>query len=245
MADGAQTSRVDFRRLAHACSSCSLAELCLPLGLPKVDIDRLDDVVDTIGPLHGGDHLFRVGDEFRSLYAVRSGMVKTYVIDEDGHERVLGFHLPGELVGFDAIYPNHHECNAVALDTAMACRLPYHELSSLATEVPSLQRQLFRLMSKDISESHAVPVELPADARMANFLMSLSNRLHSRGYSASHFVLAMPRRDIANYLNLAIETVSRILSRFQEQELVKIDRREIRILDRERLHALCRHHSNR
>jgi len=245
MSSTSEPRRLDLRRLAHACSNCSLSELCLPLGLSRDDIDRLDEVVDTIGPLHAGDHVFRVGDPFRSLYAVRSGLIKTYVVDEDGHEKVLGFHLPGELVGFDAIFPDRHECNAVILDTTTACRLPYHELSGLASEVPNLQKQLFRLMSKDINDSHAIPAELPADARMANFLMSLSNRLHSRGYSATHFVLAMPRRDIANFLNLAIETVSRVLSRFQESGLIQIDRREVRILDRDRLQSACRQHAGR
>lgn len=227
-------------RLRKHCSNCSLAELCLPMGLDKVDVERLDTVVAPEGPMHEGDHLYRRGDGFKALYAVRSGYLKTYIIDEGGREQVLGFHLPGELVGLDAIYPDRHQCNAVALDTATVCKMPYEQLSELAAKIPSLQKQMFRLLSKDIHTTQMLSGDHTAEERLAAFLMDLSARLKLRGYSSTHFILAMPRRDIANYLRLATETVSRVFKRFQQEKLIAVDRRDIRLLDVDRLNELAR-----
>lgn len=240
----AQTEAGDQQLLQHRlrkrCSTCSLAELCLPMGLDRIDVEQLDDVVSQSSPLHAGDHLYRKGDAFQALYAVRSGYLKTYVVDDTGREQVLGFYLPGELVGLDAIYPEKHQCNAVALDTASVCELPYEKLSDLAEHLPSLQKQMFRLLSKDISNSQALTGDFTAEERLAAFLLGLSARLKVRGYSATHFLLAMPRRDIANYLRLATETVSRVFKRFQQEGLIEVDRRDIRLLDISRLDAISR-----
>lgn len=178
------------RKLRKVCGSCSLAELCLPMGLDRSDVERLEAILVPEGPLHEGDHLFRVGDRFDALYAVRSGYLKTYLIDETGREQVLGFHLPGDLVGLDAIYPERHQCNAVSLDTATVCKLPYGEISELAGMIPSLQKQMFRLISKDIVASHALSGDFTAEERLAAFLLGLSARLKSCGYSATQFILA-------------------------------------------------------
>lgn len=231
---------VDLHRLRRTCASCSLADLCLPMGLARADVEQLGDLVDVSGPLREGDHLYRENDPFRAIYAVRGGFFKTYLVDEAGREQVLGFHLPGELVGLDAIYPGHHQCNAMALDTATVCKLPYTELSELAAHVPSLQRQLFRLMSKDIGTTHALTGDFSAEERLAAFLVALSDRFEARGYSASRFTLAMPRRDIANYLRLAPETVSRVFRRFQDDGLIAVERRDLRLLDPERMKGLAR-----
>lgn len=236
----ARQPRLTPTRLRKACSECTLAELCLPMGLEREDMERLDAVVEQLGPFHDGDHLYRVGDEFRSLYAVRSGQYKTYVVDESGREQVLGFHLPGELIGLDAIYPNQHQCNAVALDTATVCRVSYSDITSLSQRVPGLQRQMFRLMSRDIVSAQALSGDFSAEERLASFLLNLSDRLRARGYAAAHFVLAMPRRDIANYLRLAPETVSRVFKRFQQQGLIGLERREIQLLDLAQVQALAR-----
>lgn len=230
---------VDLQQLRQACSRCSLAELCLPVGLSQKDMERLDALVKPSSPLHAGEYLYRVGDPFKSLYAVHSGYFKTYAYDDSGREQVLGFHLPGELMGLGAIYPDHHVANAVALDTATVCRLQYSELSALAAQIPSLQKQLFRLMSKDIRGLQALSGDYTAEERLASFLMSLSSRLHLRGYSAAEFLLAMKRRDIANYLRLATETVSRVFAKFQEDGLISVERREVRILDLPRLSDAC------
>jgi len=196
-------------------------------------------LVQTSAPMHVGQHLFRVGDAFQAIYAVRSGYFKTYATDDTGREQVLGFHLPGELMGLGAIYPNQHQVNAVALDTATVCRLPYNDLAGLATQMPSLQRQLLRLMSKGITGSQALSGDFTAEERLAAFLMSLSQRLQQRGYSPTEFNLAMTRRDIANYLRLATETVSRTLAQFQDDGLLAVERRNLRLLDLERLGQLC------
>lgn len=200
----------------------------------------MDTLVHTSSPLHAGEHLFRVGDNFQAIYAVRSGCFKTYMNDDTGREQVMGFHLPGELMGLGAIYPDYYPLNAVALDTATVCRFPYSDLVDLAAQVPSLQHQLLRLMSKDIAGSQALSGDFTAEERLAAFLMSLSRRLQLRGYSALEFILAMTRRDIANYLRLATETVSRTLAQFQEDGLIAVSRRELRILDPVRLGQLSR-----
>jgi CRP/FNR family transcriptional regulator len=240
MSTTASQSQPLEQRLKKVCSTCSLVELCLPMGLDRNDVQQLENVVSQSSPLHAGEHLYRRNDSFSALYAVRSGYLKTYIVDESGREQVLGFYLPGELVGLDAIYPGKHQCNAVALDTATVCELPYEKLSDLAEHLPSLQKQMFRLLSKDISSSHALSGDFTAEERLAAFLLSLSSRLKLRGYSATHFILAMPRRDIANYLRLATETVSRVFKRFQQEGLIAVDRRDIRLLDVERLDAISR-----
>ncbi len=222
-------------QLRSACSRCSLARLCLPMGLSESQTCRLDNLVEPSAPLHADDHLFRIDDPFTTIYAVRSGCFKSYVVDGEGREQVLGFHLPGELMGLDAIYTHRHRRNAVALDTGTVCKLPYADLTRLATEMPQLQQQIMRLLSKDISTLENMVADHTADERLAGFLLGLSSRYHHRGFSATRFRLAMPRRDIANYLRLAPETVSRILARFQADGLIAVERRDMELLDTERL----------
>lgn len=223
-----------------ACSSCSLSKICLPLGLDRTELERMDDIVTRSPVAHEGDHLFRVGDSFKAVYAVRSGSYKSYTVDSEGREHVLGFHLPGEVMGLDAIYSETHMCNAVALDTAAVCILPYDELSTLAGKLDGLRAQMFRLMSKDIADTAALAGDFTAEERIASFLLDLSRRYHARGFSASEFNLNMSRRDIANYLRLAPETVSRVLARFEKSRLIGVERREMRLLDIPRLQELGR-----
>ncbi|MDE2138896.1 MAG: fumarate/nitrate reduction transcriptional regulator Fnr [Gammaproteobacteria bacterium] len=227
------------QRLREACAVCSLKELCLPRGLDGPDLMRLDTLVERRGPLHEGDHLFRVGDGFQALYAVRAGSCKTYTVDSEGREHVLGFHLPGELLGLDAIYPGRHLCNAQALDTAVVCVLPYEQVSDLAGQIGGLRSQLMRLMSKDIADTAALAGDFTAEERLAAFLNGLSERFRQRGYSPVEFQLAMSRRDIANYLRLATETVSRVFARFENDGLIAVNRRSVRLLDLPRLRRLC------
>ncbi len=225
--------------LRNACSRCSLAQLCLPMGLSEAQTRRLENLVQPSSPLHADDHLFRIDDPFNSLYALRSGCFKSYTVDSDGREQVLGFHLPGEMMGLDAIYAGRHRCNAVALDTGTVCELPFDELTRLAAEIPELQQQIMRLLSKDISTLEDLVADHTADERLAAFLLGLSSRYQHRGYSATRFRLAMPRRDIANYLRLAPETVSRILARFQEDGLLAVERRDMELLDLQTLKAVA------
>ena len=225
----------------HAsCSVCSLSKLCLPLGLAREELERMDGIVSRSPVIHEGEHLFRVGDAFKSVYAVRSGSYKSYAVDSEGREHVLGFHLPGEVMGLDAIYSGRHMSNAVALDTSTVCELPYSELSRLAGEVGGLRLQMFRLMSKDIADTAALAGDFSAEERIAAFLMDLSRRFHERGFSATEFNLSMSRRDIANYLRLTPETISRVFARFEKSRLIVAQRREIRLLDLAKLQTLGR-----
>lgn len=221
------------------CSTCAFSQACLDQGMDKSGLQDLHLLVEHVGPLHAGDHVFREGDPFEAIAAVRAGTVKTYSIDRDGREHVLGFHLPGEVIGLDAIDGDTYPCNAVALDTVMLCRFSFPKISVLATRVPGLQKQLFRLLSRDIGRAAMLAGDWTADERMAGFLVSLSRRLAARGFSPDRFQLTMARTDIANYLRLAPETVSRVLKRFQDDGLVRIDRREVELIDRNTLDALA------
>jgi len=171
--------------------------------------------------------------------SVRTGCFKSYVIDHEGQEQVLGFHLPGEIIGLDAIHTRRHTANVVALDTSAVCGLTFESISSLARNMPELQNELFRIMSRRISELETIAGDLSADERIAMFLCSLSERFSRRGYSDSEFILAMSRRDIASFLRLATETVSRVLARFQKVGVLRVDRKQVRIRDMEHLRELA------
>jgi CRP/FNR family transcriptional regulator len=223
----------------HFCSTCAFSQACFAEGMDKRALMDLHVLVEHIGPFHAGEHIFREGDPFEAIAAVRAGTVKTYVIDRDGREHVLGFHLPGEVIGLNAIDGDHYPCNAIALDTVMLCRFSFPKIAVLATKLPGLQRQLFRLLSRDIGRAALLAGDWSADQRMAAFLIALSRRLAARGFSSHRFQLTMARTDIANYLRLAPETVSRVLKRFQEDGVLRVDRREIEIVQRELLEGLA------
>jgi len=216
-------------RAQVACSRCALGELCLPRGLSPEEIQRFEQIVHRSRPIQPAEHLFRAGDEFRSVASVRTGCFKSYVVDHEGQEQVLGFHLPGEIIGLDAIHSQRHTANVVALDTSAVCGLTFESMSGMARQMPELQAELFRLMSQRISELEVSAGDLSADERIARFLLSLSGRFARRGYSETEFMLAMSRRDIASYLRLATETVSRVFARFQKSGVLRVDRKEVRI----------------
>lgn len=221
------------------CSTCAFSQACLDEGMDKRALMDLHVLVEHVGPLHAGEHVFREGDPFEAIAAVRAGTVKTYVLDRDGREHVLGFHLPGEVIGLNAIDGEHYPCNAIALDTVMLCRFSFPKIAVLATRLPGLQRQLFRLLSRDIGRAALLAGDWSADQRMAAFLLGLSRRLAARGFSANRFMLTMSRTDTANYLRLAPETVSRVLRRFQAEGWLRVERRELEIVDRPALEALA------
>ncbi|MDI9239956.1 helix-turn-helix domain-containing protein [Lysobacter sp. LF1] len=221
------------------CSTCAFSQACLSEGMDKSALSDLHVLVEHVGPLHAGDHVFREGDPFGAIAAVRAGTVKTYMVDPDGREQVLGFHLPGEVIGLNAIHDDRYPCNAVALDTVMLCRFSFPRIALLATRLPNLQRHLFRLMSRDIGVASLFAGDHSADERMAAFLIGLSRRLAQRGFSPKRFQLTMSRTDIANYLRQAPETVSRVLRRFEREGLVSIKQRDVEILDMARLEAIA------
>jgi CRP/FNR family transcriptional regulator, anaerobic regulatory protein len=227
---------ISFENIKIACKSCSLVTLCLPMGLEPEDMDRLDRIIKRSRPLHRGDHLFREGDSFQCLYIVKTGSVKTYAPSEDGGEQVLGFHLPGELIGLDAIEHATHNCSAKVLETSAICEIPFSHLEELSTSMPSLQHQMYRLLSREISQDESMLTLLgknSAEERLAAFLFSLSGRY-----------LSMSRHEIGNYLGLAVETVSRLFTRFQEDGLLEVERKHIQLLDLERLENMSKRTHN-
>lgn len=233
---------IDLSRIKVACSNCSLYQLCLPVGIDQADLELLDKIIKRKRPVKRGEHLFHVGDGFSTIYAVRSGSIKTYTPTEDGLEQVTGFHLPGELLGLDAISTEKHPCAAKALETTSLCEIPFDQLEQLGKRVPNLQRQLLKVMSKEILHDQSLLMLLgkkSADERLAALLVSLSDRYKQRGFSATEFHLSMSRNDIGNYLGLAVETVSRLFTRFQEEGLLSVRRKHIRIRDLERLRTLA------
>jgi len=229
---------ISLENIKIACKSCNLVTLCLPMGLDPEDVNKLDQIVKRNRPLHRGDHLFREGDSFTHLYIVKTGSVKTYAPSEDGGEQVLGFHLPGELIGLDAIETEHHHCSAKVLETSAVCEIPFRQLTELSTAIPSLQHQMYRLLSREISHDEDMLTLLgkkSAEERLAAFLISISRRFKHRGFSPTDFYLSMSRHEIGSYLGLAVETISRLFTRFQEEKLLMVERKHIQLLDMDRL----------
>ncbi len=224
----------------HFCSTCAFSAACLAEGYDKSALQDLHCLVEHEGPFSAGTHLFREGDDFQSIAAVRAGTVKTYVVDGEGREQVHGFFLPGEVIGLSAIHGERYPSNAVALDTVTICRFSFPMLATLATRMPGLQRHLFRLLSQDIGKAALLAGDFTADQRVAAFLISLSRRLALRGFSPNRFILTMSRSDIASYLRLAPETVSRVFRRFSDDGLLGVDKRNIEVLLPEALHDLAR-----
>ena len=224
-----------------ACSSCNLRELCLPVGMSNEQLDQLDTMVATLRSVTRGDTLFRAGDAFQSLYAVRTGFFKTCVSSEDGRDQVTGFQMAGELLGLDGIGSDKHTCDAVALEDSQVCVIPYHQLEDLSREFSDLQRQFHKIMSREIVRDHGVMLllgSMRAEERLAAFLLNLTQRLRTRGFSASSLVLRMTREEIGSYLGLKLETVSRTFSKFQDDGILEVKQRQIRVLDAEALQAL-------
>jgi CRP/FNR family transcriptional regulator len=229
---------IDIAILKVACGECSLRDLCLPLGLSAEDMRALEATIKSHRKLSKGDFLYRVGDPFRSLFAIRSGSTKTCEIAADGSVQITGFHLSGELLGIDAISSEKHPCDVVALETTEICELPFGKLEALARELPGLQHQLFRIMSREIMEEEVQLLMLgrmKAEERLAAFLLSFSRRYQRLGQSPSDLRLPMSRQDLGDYLGLALETVSRLFSRFQEEKLITVQGRSVKLLNIESL----------
>ncbi|MCO7245429.1 fumarate/nitrate reduction transcriptional regulator Fnr [Halomonas sp. Mc5H-6] len=224
------------------CQTCSLSSLCLPLALELEDIDQFDAIIQRRAPLKKGEALFHQGDAFNSVYAVRSGSLKQITSEGGGHDQLTNFYLPSELVGLDAIDEPHYPGSVIALETTTVCEIPFDRLDRLSEKLPELRGQIYRSMSKELRNDRRMMRLLSAktaDQRLATFLVTLSDRFRRRGYSPYSFRLSMPRADIGNYLGLAVETVSRIVSRLQSQEVVAVSGREVQILDMAKLQRLA------
>jgi len=224
------------------CGTCRLNAICLPLALDSEDIAQLDDIVQRSKPIQRYQHLYREGDKFVSVYAVRSGTLKAYKTTDDGREQVTGFYFPGEILGMDGIASNAHASSAKALETAAVCEIPFASLEKLSTLMPSMQRHFFQLMSREITEDQQLITLLSKNSaaeRVASLMLSISTRNARRKLSATQFRLPMSRVDIGNYLGLTVETVSRIFSRMQKMEILSVDNKEIEILDVKALRELA------
>jgi CRP/FNR family transcriptional regulator len=235
---------VDLVRLRRSCAQCSLQVLCLPASIDHEDIARLDRIVLNRRPLTRGDTLFRNGQALGSLFVAREGAFKTVAMDGEGTPQVLGFHLPGELLGLDALGSGHHTSDAVALTQANVCEVPLSQLESIASQVPGLQHQLLRIMGQGMNrdQSHIEMLgRRNATERLAIFLHQLAERFRALGRSGESFILPMSREDIASYLGLVIETVSRTLGKMQDDGIVAVNGRQVTIVDAARLDHLVHH----
>ena len=224
-----------------ACSSCNLRELCLPIGLDKEELRKVDELVATRRMVKRGASLFHTGEKFTSLYAIRSGFFKTSVTTEDGRDQVTGFQMAGEIIGLDGIVNDVHTCDAIALEDAEACVMPFDRIEEISREVNSLQHHVHKIMSREIVRDHGVMLllgSMRAEERLAAFLLNLVQRLHARGFSQSELVLRMTREEIGSYLGLKLETVSRTLSKFVEDGIVAVQQRHVRIVDADKLRRI-------
>jgi CRP/FNR family transcriptional regulator, anaerobic regulatory protein len=232
---------ISIRDLQAHCAVCSMRELCLPLGLGMDAMRELEALVVGHQRFKKAEPIFQTGDRFTALHAIRSGSCKTTVSDQSGREQVIGYHLMGDIVGFDGIGSGQHKCQAVTLEDTEVCAVPFARLEELASRLPPLQRNLHRLLSRELVRDENLLLmvgSMSAEERIAAFLLNLSQRYRLRGYSSKEFVLRLTRRDIGSYLGMKLETVSRLLSRFQAEKLIKIDRSVIRLLDMQGLKAL-------
>jgi CRP/FNR family transcriptional regulator len=231
--------------LKAACSQCNLRELCLPYGLSEKEVVKLDKMVAARRKIKRNQHLYRAGDPFEAIYAIKTGFFKTDVLLEDGRDQVTGFQMAGEILGMDGISTESHNCNAVALEDSEVCVIPFGQLEGLSREIQALQHHFHKVMSREIVRDHGVMMLLGtmrAEERLAAFLLNLSQRFTSRGYSPQEFHLRMTREEIGSYLGLKLETVSRAFSRFQEEGLISVQQKHIRILDIGPLKQLITHH---
>lgn len=235
------STRNSIPAVKPACSTCRLRELCLPIGLDKDDLGRLDTLINRRQRVRAGQHIYRAGNPFHFLYAIRSGFFKAYVLDNEGREQINGFHMSGELMGLDAIGDNTHTTHAIALEDSEVCEIPFPSLEDLIREVPTLQHQFHKIMSREIAKDHHVIKLLggmTAEQRLTVFLLNLSARFQALGFSPTDIHLKMSREEIGNYLSLKIETVSRTLSKLQAGKFIQIDRRRVVIQDLDKLKRL-------
>jgi len=224
------------------CADCRLASICLPISLQIDDIEKLDEIVQRGRPVQRGDRIYHAGESFHAVFALRSGAVKTVCVTHDGQEQITGFYLPGEIFGMDGLASNNHTNSAIVLETSAICEIPFSRLEELSSQVPSLQRRFFQLMSKEIAQEQQLITLLSknsADERIASLLLSISTRNHNRGLSAREFHLTMSRSDIGNYLGLTIETVSRVLSRLHKQGVIALDKKHVIINDLDALKSVA------
>ncbi len=240
----ASGATLDNRLIKIACSNCNMRELCMPIGLNLDELKRVDELVTKRPLVKRGSALFRAGDKFVAMYAIRSGFLKTCVATEDGRSQVTGFQMAGEIVGLDGIATEVHTCDAIALEDTEVCALPFDRIEDIAREVKALQHHVHKIMSREIVREHGVMLllgNMRAEERLAAFLLNLVQRLHARGFSSSDLVLRMTREEIGSYLGLTLETVSRTFSKFADDGIIIVNQRQVHIQDADALKKLVNH----
>jgi CRP/FNR family transcriptional regulator len=221
-----------------ACSNCNMRELCMPVDLSQDELDRIDRIIGARRKVKRGETLYHNGEKFSNLYAIRTGFFKTCITSEDGRDQVTGFQMAGEVIGLDGIVHDHHTCDAIALEDAEICAMPFAQIEDLSREVNALQHHVHKIMSREIVREHGVMLllgSMRAEERLAAFLLNLAQRLHARGFSKSELVLRMTREEIGSFLGLKLETISRTFSKFVDDGIVDVKQRHVHILN---THAL-------
>ncbi len=229
------------KQLKVSCESCSLSELCLPRGLSTKEMNILDDHIERPRNLSQNAQLYQPGDKFTGFYAVRSGGVKTYLTKKTGEQQILGFHLPGEVFGLDGMENGKQRCYATTLENTSYCILPYDQLDHLCETIPELRHQVCQLLGHEMNCDHSHLLLLgqqTAHERLATFLLNISSRFKHRGFSPTSFMLPMSRHDIAGFLGIAVETVSRLFKSFQEKGIVIINRKQVDIINLDKLNNM-------
>jgi CRP/FNR family transcriptional regulator len=217
-----------------ACSNCNMRELCMPVDLSQDELDRIDRVIGARRKIKRGETLYHNGEKFSNLYAIRTGFFKTCITSEDGRDQVTGFQMAGEVIGLDGIVHDHHTCDAIALEDAEICAMPFAQIEDLSREVNALQHHVHKIMSREIVREHGVMLllgSMRAEERLAAFLLNLAQRLHARGFSKSELVLRMTREEIGSFLGLKLETISRTFSKFVDDGIVDVKQRHVHILN--------------
>ncbi|WP_394173297.1 fumarate/nitrate reduction transcriptional regulator Fnr [Thalassotalea litorea] len=217
-----------------SCANCRISELCLPFSLSSSELNLLDQIIKRKKPIQKNQTLFKSSDNLQSLYAIRSGTFKSYIETARGEHQITGFHLPGDVIGFDALSEKIHPGTTQALETAMVCEIPFDVLDQLSNQIPRLKMQIMSLMSAELggNQLHLLSINQEnAEQKLARFLINFGDRLADRNLSANEFQLPMTRTDLGNYLGLTVETVSRLLSRFQQNSWITLDKKFISIND--------------
>jgi len=217
-----------------ACSNCNLRESCMPVDLSQSELERLDELVTQRRSIKRGSALFHSGDAFSALYAIRTGFFKTNLTTEDGRDQITGFQMAGEIIGLDGIVKEQHTCDAIALEDAEVCVIPFDRIEDISRKVGALQKHVHRIMSREIVREHGVMLllgSMRAEERLAVFLLDLIQRLQARGFSPSEVILRMTREEIGSYLGMKLETVSRIFSKFADEGIIDVNQRHVHIQD--------------
>jgi CRP/FNR family transcriptional regulator len=225
---------MNHQTIKIACGNCNMRELCMPVGLNDGELDRIDAVIGMRRKIKRGETLFHNGERFSNLYAIRTGFFKTCIVSEDGRDQVTGFQMAGEIIGMDGIVNDHHTCDAIALEDAEICGMPFDQIEEISREVNSLQRHVHKILSREIVREHGVMLllgSMRAEERLAAFLLNLAQRLHARGFSQSELILRMTREEIGSFLGLKLETISRTFSKFVEEGIVEVKQRHVHILN--------------